>query len=308
MTIPFATKITAFGSQHSDAGPPSVPNPTPATGASVHSDDDSTAPVDLMAVTNILVPIQEELNDSADEAKYPSPPINTPEATSPAPSIIVRQHAAHVHGFSIIGDRLAQLKISDVRFPLSDTDGTSSNRSPPGSGADDMDSVSVFDVLSDDSNHADESKERPSSLVHPPLNNPVAVALGSPVPNPLIEEYLAFKSDDGLSKIPPIDVLQSSLIEDSASSTKTVFDEDSLDGCNGKGGVLEKSNWAGEVEDQLERICQRLEQLAHDEHQMNPNTSIEDFYVARLVRLLGSDKRAVPVTVTSKPQLDDLLK
>lgn len=291
MNISVATKVTSLSSQHSGAGTPSVPNPTPATDALDDVEVQAPDPVDLAAVTNILVPIQEELNDIADEAMYPSPPINTPEALSPAPSIVARQQQGRTRGLSGIGDRIAEIKLGR-KCPRSDT---ASHRS---AGAHRDDSVSVGDVLSDDGSdnlaHGLRGKNIQPLFAQTRSDSSVPIALGSPMYNPRIDEYTAFEDGSPPVAIAPI---TASLLEDSASSIKTLFDDDSINYINGKRGVTEKSNWAEEVEDHLDRACLRLEQLAYDEHVVDPSKTVEDYYIARLERLLGCNKRVVPVNI-----------
>ncbi len=300
MDISVATKVTSLSSQHSGAGTPSVPNPTPATDALDDVEVQAPDPVDLAAVTNILVPIQEELNDIADEAMYPSPPINTPEALSPAPSVVVRQQQGRTRGLSGIGDRIAEIKLGR-KCPRSDT---ASHRS---AGAHRDDSVSVGDVLSDDGSdnfaHGLRGKNIHPLFAQTRSDSSVPIALGSPMFNPRIDEYTAFEDGSPPVAIAPI---TASLLEDSASSIKTLFDDESLTFIKGEGGVMEKSNWAEEVEDHVDRVCLRLEQLAHDEHALDPSKTMEEYYVTRLDRLLNCGKRVVPVTVTK--QVSSLLE
>lgn len=231
--------------------------------------------MDFAAVVKKLDPIQETLNESADMAMYPSPPINTPEILSPAPSIVHRAPASRARGFSIIDDRFAELKMTNTL--QREADAISSNRSmePSVAGEQDHDATSILELP---------SKEGKSKLT-PGANNlsaapstatvgdsEVPIALGSPTVNPRIVEYLSFSSKDLPTK-------------GSRNSLKS------------DGGVTEKSNWAEELEESVDRACMRLEQLAKDENTTNPSMSVDEYYIARLQRLLGSGKRVVPVKI-----------
>ncbi|KAF2876744.1 hypothetical protein BDV95DRAFT_235795 [Massariosphaeria phaeospora] len=150
---------------------PTPPNPTPRTEA--QDGVDSPPAVDFAAVGHMLVPIQEQLNESAYDDMYPSPPVNTPEAFSPAPSVY---KPARGRGFSVIGDRLASLKL-EQRTAQSTTDAGSSTRSvvPSVSGHQDDD-----DGAEDDGNLSS--------------SGTIPVALNTPAPNPNLDEYLTFKT------------------------------------------------------------------------------------------------------------------
>ncbi|KAJ4375200.1 hypothetical protein N0V83_002286 [Neocucurbitaria cava] len=296
------TKVTSLGSPYSGSGAPSVPNPTPATETLDSLENEPTPPMDFAAVAKILGPIQESLNESAEEAMYPSPPINTPEVLSPAPS--VHRYQTRVRGFSLIGDRLAQLKIDSRKPPRRDLDVASSNRSaePSVTGGEEGDVASVGEVLNEcgkDKDGLGHSSMSPAPLGSPVGEGSVPIALGSPTVNPRIEEYLSFTSKDLPTKS-PAPFFASTLIEKAPSSTKTAHDNESLDSHNtiqSEDGVTEKSNWGAELEESVDRVCMRLEQLARDEYVIDPSKSLEEYYIARLQRLLGSDKRVVPVKI-----------
>tara|TARA_R110002003_G_scaffold433_4_gene19740 strand:+ start:18438 stop:19418 length:981 start_codon:yes stop_codon:yes gene_type:complete len=303
------TKVTSLGSQ-SDG--PTVLHPTPATEALERDVVAALPPMDFAAVTKILDPIAESLNESAEEALYPSPPINTPIVASPTPSLSVRL-PFRARGFSAIGDRLAKLKIEE-RKPLHrhhhhhhrGTDvASSSNRCIEPSVAEESeecDMASISEVMSEGCKDKD-CPGHVSTSMSPPRPSPlgqgsVPIGLGSPTVNPRIEEYLSFTSKDLPTQAPP-PTTGTTLAEHASSTSTTALDGDSL--CSRvsfkSDGVTEKSNWAEELEDNLDRTCYRLEQLAHDEHTADPTRTVEEYYVARLRRLLGASTRQVPVKI-----------
>ncbi|CAA9957283.1 hypothetical protein PTNB73_03836 [Pyrenophora teres f. teres] len=294
--------ITKVMSLDSHSGVPSVPNPTPATEpiTSPFGSDPVDPPpeMDYSAVARILAPIQESLNEAAMEAGYPSPPINTPEVGSPAPSVIYRQPITRGRGFSVIGDRLAQLKIDDRKQRHRDADMSSSNYSPEPSvaGDEEADIASISEVLSEngrDKQGSADARKVPASLGI--TTGSVPIALGSPAVNPRIAEYLSFTSNDlPTNSVAPC--FPSTLMETSTESIKTVVDGSDHASLKSD-GVTEKSNWAEELEDAVDRACMRLEQLAEDEVKSDSSKSFEDYYIARLERLLGSAKRSVPVHI-----------
>lgn len=297
-----ATTVTKVMSLDSHSSAPSAPNPTPATEpANSPFDSDPVDPppeMDYNAVARILAPIQESLNEAAMEAGYPSPPINTPEVGSPAPSVVYRYPMTRGRGFSVIGDRLAQLKIDDRKLRHRDGDVSSSNYSPEPSVAEDdeADVVSISEMLSENGKDKQDSTNARKAKAPAGINtDSVPIALGSPAVNPRIAEYLSFTSDD-LPTNSVAHCLPSTLMETSTASIKTVVD--GSDGTSLKSdGVTEKSNWAEELEDAVDRACMRLEQLAEDEVKSDSSKSFEDYYIARLERLLGSAKRTVPVNI-----------
>ncbi|KAF1942523.1 hypothetical protein EJ02DRAFT_511655 [Clathrospora elynae] len=296
-----AANLTSLGSQYSASGAPSVPNPTPATEPIGNPLDsapiDPPPEMDFAAVAKILRPIQEALNESALEAGYPSPPINTP-VLSPAPSVYRPQ--ARGRGFSLIGDRLAQLKIDNRKLHHHDGDVASSTLSAEASvtEGDEGDVASMSELLSDGGRDKQLHGRNSMSLApFAPGEGSVPIALGSPTVNPRIEEYLSFTSKDlPANTVAPC--FPSTLMETSTSSIKTVVDaSSSRNSLKSDGGVTEKSNWAEELEDSLDRACMRLEQLAEDEFCTDPSKSVEQYYISRLERLLGSYKRIVPVKI-----------
>ncbi|KAI4634050.1 uncharacterized protein J4E87_001219 [Alternaria ethzedia] len=304
-TTTTTTKVTSLDSQ-SDG--PSVPNPTPATESegSPYEPVDPPPEMDYTAVARILGPIQESLNEAALEAAYPSPPINTPIIGSPAPSVSYRFPVTRGRGFSVVGDRLAQLKINDRKLRHREGDVGSSNYSPEASINEDeeVDIASISEVLSDGGRDKEDPGQARKTL--DPIDvteGSVPIALGSPAVNPRIVEYLTFTSDDlPTNSVAPC--FPSTLMKTSTASIKTIVG--GSDGASLKSdGVTEKSNWAEEIEDMVDRTCLRLEQLADDEWKRDGSKSFADYYVARLERLLSSAKRSVPVSIQKNKEAQE---
>ncbi|CAN9425762.1 unnamed protein product [Alternaria alternata] len=297
MTSNTTTKVTSLDSQ-SDG--PSVPHPTPATEpiGSPYEPVDPPPEMDYTAVAKILAPIQESLNEAAMEAAFPSTPINTPVYGSPAPSVAYRYPLTRGRGFSLIGDRLVQLKLNDRKLRNREGDVGSSNYSPEASIAEDeeADIASISEVLSDSGRDKQGSGQIRKNLGPIDMNeDSVPIALGSPAVNPRIVEYLTFTSDDlPTNSVAPC--FPSTLMKTSTGSLKTVI-EGSDQASEKSNGVTEKSNWAEEVEEAVDRTCLRLEQLADDEWKKDNSKTFAEYYVARLERLLGSNKRVVPVSI-----------
>ncbi|KAH4898510.1 hypothetical protein HBI80_181960 [Parastagonospora nodorum] len=300
------TKVTSLGS-HSENH--SVPFPTPVTEALYSDVINPPPPMDFAAVTRILAPITESLNEKAEEAILPSPPLNTPVIGSPAPSVTLRSVAPRLRGFSGIGDRLAKLKIegriSRRHRHHGGTDMTSSTRSAEPSvvgECDECEMASISEVMSEcckDKGCPGHARMfLPSPLPSPLGRGSVPIALGSPTINPRIEEYLSFTSKD-LPNQAPAPVTGATLAQHAQSTSTTVLDANSLRSRVSfkSDGVTEKSNWADDVEDGFDRICLRLEQLADDEHNTDPSKSPEEYYIARINRLLCSGKRQIPVRI-----------
>lgn len=287
------TKVMSLSST---SGAPTPPNPTPYTDTA--SSVDNPAQPDFDAVGRILAPIQEDLNERADVAMLPSPPINTPEVFSPAPSIVYRPH--RTRGFSLLGDRLAMLKLHERSSPRKDSDAASDNRSIVTSAEDEVENVD------DDANSNDHSVtwsipgdaqkiNKTAVALVSPTPGAIPIALGSARLNPRIEEYVQFSSKD---------LPVTSPARGTTSSAQTVPVNDgshlrvnSLDTIKGNHGVTEKSTWAEEVEENAERAFLRLEQLAYDECVRNPMRSMEEFYIERLQRLLNKRDRKVKLAV-----------
>jgi hypothetical protein len=167
---------------------------------------------------------------------------------------------------------------------------------------DECDEASISDVLSDGCRdkecpgHA--SMSMSPSLFSPQDTGLVPIALGSPTVNPRIAEFLSFTSKD-LPDHAPAPATGTTLAEHASSTSTTALGANSMRSHVSfkSDGVTEKSNWAEELEDMFERTRLRLEQLAKDEHNADPSYSTEDYYIARMSRLLGDGKRGIPVKV-----------
>jgi hypothetical protein len=209
-------------------------------------------------------------------------------------------------GFSVIGDRLAQLKINDRKLRHREGDVGSSNYSPEASIAEDeeADIASISEVLSDSERDKQGLGHARTTLDSINVTEGlVPIALGSPAVNPRIVEYLTFTSDDlPTNSVAPC--FPSTLMEMSTASVKTIIDGSDRASLKSE-GVTEKSNWAEEIEEAVDRTCLRLEQLADDEWKRDSSKSFADYYVARLERLLGSDKRAVPVRIQKNKEAQE---
>ncbi|KAF2656019.1 hypothetical protein K491DRAFT_757827 [Lophiostoma macrostomum CBS 122681] len=242
-----ATKVTSMADS---SGNPTPPYPTPTTEAATEGDLMSSP--NLTAVNNLLDPIQENLNDAADDALFPSPPVTTPLAYSPAPSVIVRQFQRS-RGLSAIGERLARITV-DRCFHFENKDK-------------DMDSARS-DCMS-----IEEGPESTNDIDKPLLSpcGSIPIALGSPVTNPRLQEYLAHGPNAAKNG-----------------------GEKSTEGDDSKDGVSEKSNWAEEVMGDLERAILRLEQLADDE-ESSKGLSAKEHFLERLNKVVGSEDRKYPV-------------
>jgi hypothetical protein len=183
---------------------------------------------------------------------------------------------------------------------------TSSNLSAEPSVADEEegDMASISEVLSDDgrSKHNHGHASMCLASLDPKMGS-VPIALGSPTLNPRIEEYLSFTSKDLPAKtVAPC--FPSTLMETSTSSIKTII-EPERSSQKSDGGVTEKSNWAEEVDEAVDRACMRLEQLANDEHQTDSRKSFDEYYISRLERLLSSEKRRVRVSLQKVEDLQE---
>ena len=150
---------------------------------------------------------------------------------------------------------------------------------------------------------------------------PVPICLGSPRPNPLIEEYQSFQGEGNRSETngeptsqPVAEPNNTSVIPTSTSTIPTntstipilglplaAMDEQpaSISYC---GGVPEKSNWADECEDCIIRGLHRLEQLVKDEAEAANSHDHAQRYIAHLTRMLANDKREYPIEMTATPK------
>lgn len=302
------SKVCSMGSQYSVSDDVTVPNPTPLTEALDSEVVDPPPPIDFVAMSKTLATIAESLNESAEEAMLPSPPINTPVITSPAASIVSRYPYARSRGLSTIGDRLARMDIEGHKFAHHGSDMMSaSGRSIRSSTPADDDSDYLSDMLSDGDRGKYNSRS-PFSLTSfvLPLNMClVPIALGSPRINPGIEGVISFTSNDLSDKVPvpfnstnPTKVADITAIGTGSHKPKSqisLLSTDTQD--TDKTGVTEMSIWKEDVEGFFERALQRLENLAHDEHLLDPSKTAEHYYEAHLKRLLGVGNRKIPVSV-----------
>ena len=152
-------KITSTRSQYSDSVSDGVivPNPTPLSEALDSEVINPPPEMDFHAMAKILAPIAESLNEAAEEAMYPTPPINTPAVTSPATSVVYRYPNPRSHGLSTIDDRLARA-LAEGRKSRRESDMMSvSNRSARSSIPADYESDSMIDLVSDVVKHDSKS-------------------------------------------------------------------------------------------------------------------------------------------------------
>lgn len=154
-TIPPKPEPKSSGSQCSVSatGDVTVPNPTPLTEAMENEAVDPPPDIDFHAMVKILAPIAESLNEAAEDAMYPTPPINTPAVTSPATSVVYRYSSTRTRGLSTIADRLARAKLEGHRFGADTEMMSVSNRSLRSSVPADDESDSLSDLLNDGGKH-----------------------------------------------------------------------------------------------------------------------------------------------------------
>ncbi|PVH94842.1 hypothetical protein DM02DRAFT_692050 [Periconia macrospinosa] len=280
-----STKITSVGSTPGD---PSPPNGTPNTDAS--GVEHNTPSPHLDAVGAKLQPIEEELNESAEMALFPSPPYNSPYSFSPAPSTYT---GARHRGLSAAADRLSQLKL-DEHFANMDGYASSSKGS-----------VTASTAGGDEDNKLEpqsEAKARNQNY-QGPTTGTIPLEMGSPLANPLIEEYISFESKD----LPVVDPNAKGTSSTAAAAGATganseVSDEEDVKFEENllREGVREKSNWGEELEEIAERILLQMEQLASDEASADPSRTMEECYLSRLSRILANENRAVKLEVRYK--------
>lgn len=156
----------ASGSQISvtTTGDVTVPNPTPLTEAMENQAVDPPPDIDFHAMVKILAPMTEVLNEAAEDAMYPTPPINTPAVSSPTTSVAHRNSSRRGRGWSSIGDKLAKAELEGHRFGH-DTDVMSaSNRSYRSSVPADDESDRMSDALSE--RVKNKSKQLPRITFH----------------------------------------------------------------------------------------------------------------------------------------------
>lgn len=106
--------MDSFPKLSSQASGASAPNTTPRTEAAAAGDVDVISEPDLTAVSQHLEPVQEEVNEAAEMARYPSAPGNTPaSAATPAPSVSnAPPNRNRGHSLSLLPSRLAQLTLA----------------------------------------------------------------------------------------------------------------------------------------------------------------------------------------------------
>ncbi|KAF2268392.1 hypothetical protein CC78DRAFT_608927 [Lojkania enalia] len=257
-----AVKLTA---PSSSSKIPTLPNPTLQTG-SLRNDMDSLPDTELTVVSHTLEPIAED----ASETGYPHVLVNTPEGLiSPAQSACNGRACS----MSTIGDQLAKLKSSNRCQYYVNEDADSSVRS------------TTHHPI--DENEIEDSKA--GSIRLSPISlgfGDIPIALGSPVANPRIDEYLAYQSTSLLSPGLPDDIKD-------AEELAKVNKKRSV-------GVTESSNWAEDIEQDFVHLLKRLENLARDEFENGQDMSIDDYYIRRLNKYLSAEGRMKPVMVTVK--------
>ena len=125
----------------------------------------------------------------------------------------------------------------------------------------------------------------------------VHVAIGSPRVHPI--DLLSFTSND-LADRPLLPFNSAAVIEDSSATVETAVGSGSLNRDSvgsAATGVTEMTTWNEEVEGDLERALQRLENLANDEYKLDTSKPFDYYYEAHLKRLLAAPSRRVRVTV-----------
>ncbi|OSS49357.1 hypothetical protein B5807_05347 [Epicoccum nigrum] len=260
-----------------------VPNPTPLSEALKGEVVDPPPDIDVTAMIKLLEPIAETLNEAAEEAKYPTPPINTPTVASPPASVVYRHPRPRTRsqGISTISDRLARAKIDIHRYTHQDCDVLSNSEHSILTSSTAGDDNSESDLLSED--------ERDVHEIH--------VAIGSPRTIPI--GLVSFTSND-LADRPLLPFNSATAVEGSTATADTAVgsgsqNRDSVGSL--ATGVTEMTTWNEEVESDLERVLQRLENLANDEYKLDTSKPFGYYYEAHLRRLLAAPNRRVPVTV-----------
>jgi hypothetical protein len=252
-TITFS-KVVSLGSASED---PTPPHPTPAPDFA--ADDHSLHDTDLMAVSKTLAPIEEDLNEKAYEAMYPSPPVQTPEAFSPAPSVIVRQYRRS-RGLSHLPERLAQVQLE--------------------SSMDDTASSSHSAALSQD----DDGNTGSGSIT---------IGLGSPTVNPRLAEYLAHPPPRS-APIPLVGTGQVSIKNNKDRGLQNT-DSNPKQESENREGVREASTWSDVALSDLVEALERLEQVVADLEEVDGYPAVER-YMACVNMCLKSSDRKYPTT------------
>jgi hypothetical protein len=302
MSENMSIKVTSLAS--SSSGMPTPPHPTPRTEAADHVE--SVAGLDLAAVGPILEPIQELLNEAAEESKYPSPPSNTPAFTSPAPSVRGLKHSyGRGRGLSAINDRLAKLKL--IKRPsassnVSDTQSMAPSISEEGDG--EREEFTVNDGK--DLNYNLINSVFDKALTNHSSSGDIKVGLGSSMTNPHIEEYLAFQPSElpiTGSAVDPNTVEQDRPASASKSFISHKSQKSEAFSFKSEGGVSEKSNWPELVVDSFERALLQLEQLIKDELDEDPTIDPKEYYIMRLKEVLSDKKRTYRMDIKKKDGL-----
>lgn len=110
---------------------------------------------------------------------------------------------------------------------------------------------------------------------------------------------ISFTSND-LADRPPVPFESTAVIPSASATIDTDVGSGSLHSDSvksGATGVTEMSTWKEEVESEFERALQRLENLANDEHKLDPSKPTEHYYQAHLRRLLAAPNRKLPVSI-----------
>lgn len=125
----------------------------------------------------------------------------------------------------------------------------------------------------------------------------VHVAIGSPRVHPI--GLVSFTSNDLADKsLLPFNGVVA--VEESTATVDTAGGSGSLNRDSvgsAATGVTEMTTWNEEVESDLERALQRLENLANDEYKLDTSKPFRYYYEAHLKRLLAAPNRRVCVTV-----------
>lgn len=254
-TITFS-KVVSLGSGSENSTPP---QPTPV--ADFANDAFIAHDTDLYAVNKTLAPIEEELNEKAHEAMYPTPPVHTPETFSPAPSVIIRQYR-RARGLSILPERLAHLQLENS------VDDTSSNHSA---------------ALSQD-----------DDVITP--SGSIPIGLGSPTVNPRLEEYLAHPPPRS-APIPLVGSGQVSHKNSKVSSGLQHTDNNLSQEGEQREGVREASTWSDVALSDLVEALERLEQVVSDLQEASGYPAA-DMYMKCLNECLKSSDRKYSAIAT----------
>ncbi|ORY07518.1 hypothetical protein BCR34DRAFT_603839 [Clohesyomyces aquaticus] len=142
-------------------------------------------------------------------------------------------------------------------------------------------------------------------LPSPPVNTPAGV--GSPASSAkkfrgrglsgIGDRLMQLKWEDRMVTVPEA----SSVSESGPSAFAPMSMPPPPSGCSqDQVGVREQSNWAQDIEADLEMLALRMEQLADDEAEADGSRSAEEYYLQRLKAILGGEGRRFPVDVEKK--------